>query len=136
MTRGHSRRLPVLAALVILAWLLIAGVSGPFAGRLSSLQKNDLADFLPSTAEATQVLKQGRGFQSATVIPAVIVFERQSGITAADRANVGAATANVTRLKGVVGGASQPIPSADGQALEVIVNVDASTIAGIGEGVH
>jgi RND superfamily putative drug exporter len=133
--RVRLRRPMVIATLVMLGWLLVAGVAGPFAGKLSSLQKNDLADFLPSTAEATQVLKQERGFQSATVVPAVVVFERSSGITEADRANVAAAAATLTGLKGVVGGASQVIPAADGKALELVVNVDGSSIGGIGDGV-
>jgi RND superfamily putative drug exporter len=134
---GHAtaRRPLIFAALMILGWLLIAGVSGPFAGKLSSLQKNDLADFLPSTAEATQVLKVERGFQNASVVPAVIVFERSSGITDADRAQVAAEAARVDGLKGVIGGASGPIASIDGKALELVVNVDGSTIGATGDGV-
>jgi RND superfamily putative drug exporter len=135
LERGRSRRPLIFAALVILGWLLIAGVSGPFAGKLSSLQKNDLADFLPSTAEATQVLKIERSFQNASVVPAVIVFERPSGITDADRAQVAAAAAGVTGLKGVIGGASEPVASVDGKALELVVNVDGSTIGATGDGV-
>jgi RND superfamily putative drug exporter len=133
--RAHLRRPVVTAALVILGWFLVAGVAGPIAGRLSALQKNDLADFLPSTAEATQVLKLESGFQSTTVIPAVIVFERSSGITQADRANVATSAAKVSGLKGVVGDTSQVIASADGRALELVVNVDGSTIGGTGDGV-
>ncbi|MEP6753359.1 MAG: MMPL family transporter, partial [Candidatus Dormiibacterota bacterium] len=135
-TQGtHSRRPLVVAAFVILGWLLVAGVSGPFAGKLISLQKNDLADFLPRSAEATRVLKLEGGFQNATVVPAVVVFERSSGITDADRASVAVMAASVTGLKGVVGDASQPIPSADGKALELVVNVDGSSIGGTGDGV-
>jgi RND superfamily putative drug exporter len=132
LERAPARRPLILAALVILGWLLIAGVSGPFAGKLSSLQKNDLADFLPSTAEATQVLKVERGFQSASVVPAVIVFERSSGITDVDRAQVAAAAAQVTGLKGVIGEASVPVASVDGKALELVVNVDGSAFRGSG----
>lgn len=131
----RSRRSLILAVAVLLSWLLLAGAAAPFATRLSSLQKNDLADFLPGTAEATQVLKLESGFQNAQVIPAVIVFERSSGVTPADQATVATEIAGVSELKGVVGHASPIVLSADGKALEVVGNVDSSSIGGIGDGV-
>src|SRR5579862_1056924 len=130
----RSRRPLIAAAAVLGAWLVLAAAA-PFATKLSSLQKNDLADFLPSTAEATQVLKLEAGFESSRVVPAVIVFERSSGITADDRATVSSEVAAMSGLKGVVGAPSPVIPSADGKALEVVVNVDGSSIGGIGDGV-
>ena len=132
---GGSRRPVILAAGVLAAWLLLAAAAAPFAARLSSLQKNDLADFLPGTAEATQVLKLESGFQNARALPAVIVYERSSGITDADHSTVAAETSSLVGLKGVVGPPSPVIPSADGKALEVVVNVDASSITGIADGV-
>ena len=130
-----SRRPLILAAAVLAGWLVLSAAAAPFATKLSSLQKNDLADFLPSTSEATQVLKLEAGFQNAKVVPAVLVFERSSGITTEDRATVSSDIAGVAGLKGVVGQPSPIIASADGKALEVVVNVDGSSIGGIGDGV-
>ena len=130
-----SKRPLILAAAVLAGWLVLAAAAAPFATKLSSLQKNDLADFLPSTAEATQVLKLEAGFQNAKVVPAVLVFERSSGITAEDRATVSSEIARVAGLKGVVGQPSPTIASADGMALEVVVNLDGSSIGTIGDGV-
>ena len=48
-----TRLLGVLLALV--AWLGLAGVGGPLVGRLSEVQKNDNASFLPRSAESTEV---------------------------------------------------------------------------------
>ena len=129
------RRPRSFAAALVIAWLLVAGLASPFAARLSSLQKNDLADFLPATAEATRVLKLERAFLDAKLLPAVVVFERSSGITSDDRAAVASDLAVVAGLKGVVGQPSAVIPSADGKALEAIVNVDGSSITAIGDGV-
>jgi RND superfamily putative drug exporter len=134
-TPKGSKRPLILAAAVLVGWLVLAAAAGPFATKLSSLQKNDLADFLPSTAEATQVLKLEAGFENAKVVPAVLVFERSSGITAEDRATVSSDIAGLAVLKGVVGQPSPIIASADGTALEVVVNVDGSSIGGIGDGV-
>src|SRR5579872_1442701 len=128
------RRPRSLAAAAVIAWLLMAGIASPFAAGLAALQKNDLADFLPSTAEATRVLKLETAFQNAKLLPAVVVFERSSGITPADSATVASELAGVAGLKGVMGLAAV-IPSADGKALEAIVNVDGSSIGTIGDGV-
>lgn len=135
ITRRRNRTPLLAAAGVVGAWLLLAAAATPFATKLSSLQKNDLADFLPSSAEATQVLKLEAGFQNAKVLAALVVFERARGITDADRSAVAAETLGWTGLKGVVGRPSPVIPSADGKALEVVVNVDGSSIGGIGDGV-
>ena len=134
-TTRQSRKPLVIAAAIVGAWLLLAGAAAPFATKLSSLQKNDLADFLPSTAEATQVLKLQAGFENAKVLPAVIVFERPGGVTAEDRATVSSEIAGVAGLKGVVGQPSPVIASSDGKALQVVVNVDGSSIGAIGDGV-
>src|SRR5690242_4665795 len=99
----RSRKPLVVAAAVLGGWLLLAVAAAPFATKLSSLQKNDLADFLPSSAEATQVLKLEAGFENAKVVPAVIVFERSAGITAEDRASVTAEIGGLQGLKGIVG---------------------------------
>lgn len=131
-----ARRRPrAAAAAAVIAWLLLAGLASPFAARLSSLQKNDLADFLPASAEATRVLKLESAFQNAKVLPAVVVFERSTGITSADSEAVASELAGVAGLKGVAGPPAAVIPSADGKAIEAIVNVDGSSIGTIGDGV-
>lgn len=130
-----ARRPLIIATAVLAGWLALAVGAAPFATKLSSLQKNDLADFLPSTAEATQVLKLEAGFVNAKVLPAVVVYERPGGITAADRATVESDLAGVAGLKGIVGQPSPVIASTDGQALEVVVNVDGSSIEGTAGGV-
>jgi RND superfamily putative drug exporter len=43
---------------ILFAWLVIAVIALPFAGKLSSAQKNDAVAFLPRNAESTQVQKQ------------------------------------------------------------------------------
>ena len=130
-----TRRPIIVAALVIGLWLVLAGAAAPFAAQLSSLQKNNLADFLPATAEATQVLNLEKGFQNASVIPAVVVFERPAGITPADREAVTALVSTFGGRQGIVGRPSPLIPSADGKALEVVIDVDATSITRTGDGV-
>ncbi len=110
---------------LVLLWLGIGGPLGSFQGRLASVAENDNAAFLPVTAESTKVNKLQPRFAEAAIIPAVVIYERASGITPAD---IGAAEDDVAALvdlDGLVGGVSPPIPSQDGQALQVIVPLDA-----------
>ena len=55
-------------------------------GKLTSAKKNDAQNWLPASAESTQVLRMQSQAQSADIIPAVVVYDRPSGVTAADQA--------------------------------------------------
>jgi RND superfamily putative drug exporter len=116
-----TRRRWVLPALVVLVWVVIGALAGPYSGKLSEVQKNDNASFLPANAEATQVADLQKKFSDQVVNPTVIVYERTSGITAADRAKAASDVAAVQRSSAVVGPVSPPIPSRDGKAIEVVV---------------
>jgi putative drug exporter of the RND superfamily len=114
--------------LVVVFWVAVLAVSGPLAGKLTSVQKNDTVEWLPQTAESTQVFKLSEQFQDSDVIPAVVVYERTGSITAADMAAVAADKVEFADVEGVV--ADQivgPIPSQDGQAIQLLVPIDMGT---------
>lgn len=122
---GHcTARLWVLPAVLVLLWLAVGAVAGPYSGKLSSVATNDPAAFLPSSAEATRVNALAKDFQGREVNPALIVYQRSAGITAADKAAVDRNTKAITSVDGVVRGVVGPIPSKDGKALEVVVPLD------------
>jgi RND superfamily putative drug exporter len=124
-----ARRIAGLAAgrrskfLVLAVWLVAMFAVGPLAGKLADVQENELVGWLPGSAESTQVADRSQAFQSDSVFTAVVVYERTSGVTAADTA---AATADVRDLSALQGAArvTGPVPARDGQALQVIVPVD------------
>ena len=65
--RTTPRRLRwFLPALLVLVWLVVGGVGGPFAGKLGQVQSNDSASFLPASAEATQVAELQKAFSDTT----------------------------------------------------------------------
>ncbi|MDG4783111.1 MMPL family transporter [Micromonospora sp. WMMD961] len=121
---GRGGRATLVAVVVVLAWLVIGGVAGPFAGRLSEVATNDNAAFLPTDAEATRAQDLAGQFVDRQTIPALVVYERPSGITDADRQRVSADAARFAQVPGVVTPLPPPIPSEDGQALQVVVPVD------------
>lgn len=120
-----SRKLRIaLPALIVVLWLLVGSVAGPAAGKLGEVATNDSASFLPASAEATKVADLQKGFQDKQILPALVVYERTSGITPADAAAVAKAAGTVQSLKGVLGQTVGPVPSKDRQALELIIPLD------------
>ena len=125
----------VYAVVVVVAWLAIGGVGGPTVGRLSEVQQNDNTAFLPKSAESTTVSGLTAAFNPSTSLPYFVVIERPEGLTAADQASARRFIAGVPDLTFAVGGkalgpylARPPaaaVPSADGKALLVPVELDA-----------
>jgi RND superfamily putative drug exporter len=112
------------AIAVLLFWLLAAALSGPLAGKLTGAQKNDSRSWLPASAESTAVLDVQQSFQSPDAYAAVIVYHRDGGLTAPDRAKAAADVPRLAALRGVQGRPSGPAPSPDGTALQTVVTVD------------
>ncbi|MFI7319245.1 MMPL family transporter [Streptomyces venezuelae] len=73
--------------LVVLFWLVVIIVAAPLAQKLTDAQENDAESWLPGSAESTQVLDISAEFRPE-VIPAVVVYAREGGLTAADRVQI------------------------------------------------
>ncbi|MES2170292.1 MAG: MMPL family transporter [Actinomycetota bacterium] len=113
----------IIPAVLILAWLGIGGVGGPYFGKVSEVSSNDQTTYLPASADATKVQKLLADFSDTASLPAVVLFTRTGGITAADRAYVESAISTIAATSGVNSGVSPAIPSKDGEALEVVVPI-------------
>ena len=114
--------------LVVAFWLLVVVVAGPLAGKLTGAQKNDAVEWLPGSAESTQVFKLSEQFGTADEAPAVVVYERPTGITPADIAVANADKAAFAQIDGVVAPKIVgPIPSKDNQALQLLVPIKMGT---------
>src|SRR2546430_1268319 len=78
----------VLPALLIGVFLLIGGPLSSQGGKLSEVQRNDSAAYLPAGAEATEALAASKRFTGLEATPAIVVYTRPSGITADDRVQI------------------------------------------------
>jgi RND superfamily putative drug exporter len=111
--------------LVLVIWLIVVAVAGPLSGKLMGAEKNDTSSWLPPRAESTQVLNLRSEAISPNVYPAVVVYDRPSGLTAADKAK---AASDALRFAGVAGAIrgqiTGPAVSADGKAMQTIVQVN------------
>jgi RND superfamily putative drug exporter len=109
--------------IVLGLWVVILAIAGPMAGKLTGVEKNDNSAWLPGGAEATQVSDLQARFQTDDIAPAVIVYERSAGITAADRTKVDSDVKALGAVPGVTGQVVGPLPAKDGQALQVVVPI-------------
>ncbi|MEW2328523.1 MMPL family transporter [Micromonospora chersina] len=127
MAGGRGRwTATVIAVVVVLGWLVVGGLAGPYSGKLGDVATNDNASFLPADAEATRAQDLAAGFVDRETTPALVVYERTSGITPADQQRVQADAARFAELPGVVGPLPPPIVSQDRQAVQVVVPIAAA----------
>ena len=106
-------------------WVAVLVVMFPLSAKLMGAEKNDAKAWLPASAESTKVLDVQSHFQSPNVYTGVVVYLRASGLTAADRAKAAADARKFAGVPGAVPGqVVGPIPSADGLALQTILQVN------------
>jgi len=106
-------------------WVVLLVLAFPLSTKLQHAEKNDAKYWLPGAAESTKVLDVQERFQSPNIITGVVVYERSSGLTAADRAKAAADARQFAQIPGAVPGqVVGPIPSADGKALQTILQVN------------
>ena len=128
------------AIAVIIAWFAISGVAGPLFGKLSSVQQNDNAGFLPSSAESTKASELATKFtsQDTSILPALVIFTGPAdaaGVAAVGEFGIAVASAPVPGTNETVGdylaeGAQLiPIPSQDGQAILMSIPLDNDALA-------
>jgi RND superfamily putative drug exporter len=114
------------AWLVLAFWIAVSAAAVPLSSKLTGVQRNDAAAWLPAGAESTRVVAWQERHLAGETVPVLVVYERTAGITEADRAAVASHARQFAALAGVRGEVLGPVPAADGQAVQVVVPVDAS----------
>ncbi len=71
---------------ILLFWIALVVAVSPFAGKLGDVENNDAAAWLPESAESLQVSNLEEQANPDDTVPAVIVYHRDGGLTAADQA--------------------------------------------------
>ena len=80
----------------LVALLAVMGTNLP--GKFADAEKNESRSFLPQDAESTKALDVTEDLQSGEQAPTVIVYRRDGGLTAADRAKLRADLVELNRL--------------------------------------
>ena len=120
----------LIPALIVLIWTVMAGVGGPYFGRVSEVSSNDQTAYLPTTAEATRVAVELEGFRDSQVIPAVAVFTSDTELSEAEVAQVQGALSSLGGAQGLADPPSPAIPSDDGRALQAFIPIDVNSDIG------
>jgi len=110
--------------LVVAFWILVVVALGSLAGKLQGAEKNDSSAYLPSSAESTQELNEQNLFQSQNLNPALVVYVRPGGLTAADLRKADADARYFGSLSAVAGRVAAPVVSRDHKAIETVVGAD------------
>ncbi len=132
--RGFLRGAAVIGLLLV--WLALAGVGGQSVGRLSEVQENDNASFLPRSAESTRAAELADGFTDDTVLPALVVVRAQEagpltpeqiGVVQQWAAGLGALEVGEGQtVADLLVGEPLAIPAEDGEAVLVTVPLDSA----------
>ncbi|MFE2986724.1 MMPL family transporter [Streptomyces sp. NPDC059262] len=97
-------------------WIVVLAIAGPFAGKLSDVQHDRAVDYLPASADSTQVAKIQDELPGGESTELVLVYHRDGGLTAADRTTAAAQVARVDRTFDLTA-VPKGVPSRDGTTL-------------------
>jgi RND superfamily putative drug exporter len=88
------------AVLVLVGWLVVAGLGGSAQGKLTGVQSNDNSTFLPKSAESTLVANAVATFSESDTLPYLVVVQRtdEAALTPQDLQAVAAFAEGVPAL--------------------------------------
>ncbi len=70
--------------IIVALWIVILGLLTPYATQLGDVETNDGSTFLPANAESVEVNELLEQFDNGDTVPAVIVYEREGGLSESD----------------------------------------------------
>ncbi|WP_369270941.1 MMPL family transporter [Streptomyces sp. R11] len=114
--RTSTRRRRAVPWLVLGLWIAVLALASPFASKLADVQRDRAVDYLPASADSTQVAKIEDRLPGGEATEMVVVYHRDKGLTAEDRAT---AADQIERIAGAhrLTGKPEGIPSQDGTTL-------------------
>jgi RND superfamily putative drug exporter len=112
---------PVTKWFVLAFWIIAVGVLGSFGGKLTDVQNNEAASWLPGNAESTRALEKMEPFQDPNSIPTTVVYSKKSGFTPEDLAAMKEQAGELQAMDDVEGTVIGPIPSKDLQVAQTVV---------------
>lgn len=113
--------------LVVLFWILLLGLVSGKAGNFEKVQINTSESYLPGSAESLQAIEAEQQLPGGEQLPGLLVFQRDTGLTAEDRAAVeqAAQSLNDKPIEAQVGKAAATF-SEDGKTATVHVAYEAT----------
>lgn len=97
-------------------WIAVMAFAGPFASKLADAQQDRVVDYLPASADSTEVAKIQDQLPGGKATELVLVYHRDGGLTAADRETAAAQVAEIGQAHKLTS-APRAVPSKDGTTL-------------------
>ncbi|MFD0154605.1 MMPL family transporter [Streptomyces sp. NPDC055721] len=101
---------------VLALWVIVLALAAPLAGGLGEVQRDRAVDYLPASADSTQVAKIAEQMPGGDSTDLVLVYHRAGGLTAGDRATAAREVAAVAAGHPLTS-VPHPVPSEDGTTL-------------------
>ncbi|MFF7153283.1 MMPL family transporter [Streptomyces sp. NPDC008139] len=98
-------------------WVGVLAVAIPLSAKLGDVQRDSVVDYLPNSADSTRAAKIQASLPGGETTDIVVVYHRDGGLTAADRATAARQTAEIARTNRLTGDAPRAVPSKDGTTL-------------------
>lgn len=108
----------VIPTVLIGAWLAVAGIGGPYFGKIEEVSDSDLSAFLPKTSEAAEVNEAAGAFRSSDTVPAIVLFEAENDQVLSDQQyeSLKGVVAELEQVEGVASNETELLKSEDGKA--------------------
>lgn len=116
----------LIPTVLIAVWMTLAGLGGPFFGKISEVSSTDLTTFLPQNSESAIVSEKLADFRDNKTIPLIIVFESDDVLDVTQIKEIEAIGGELSSIDGVAEGISPPVVSDDRKAAYVLVPLDSS----------
>lgn len=87
----------LIPSILIVVWLALAGIGGPYFGKINQVVSNDQTTFLPESAESTKVNEQIKKFQTGDTIPGIIIFTNDQKLSPDQVSAITSGTASLTK---------------------------------------
>lgn len=118
-TFAAGRRAKWVVFAIWFAVIFVAAGPANLPGKFEDAESNEATSYLPGSAESTAALNATESLQKGELAPAVIIYRRESGLTAADRRTIVEDVGKMTseRFPGVIadgeraaGGVAKAVP--------------------------
>ncbi|WP_328972520.1 MMPL family transporter [Streptomyces sp. NBC_00239] len=101
---------------VLALWVMVIALAAPLAGKLGDVQRDRAVDYLPASADSTQVAKISERMPGGDSTDLVLVYHRDGGLTAEDKATAAREVGQVAAEHPLTA-PPQAVPSQDGSTL-------------------
>lgn len=95
-------------------WVVALALLAPLAGKLGDVQRDRSVDYLPASADSTRAAELREALPGGDTTDLVLVYQRDGGLTDADRALAGDHLERIAQRYPLAGDAPAGIPSRDG----------------------